>query len=302
MNLFISWSGEFSKRVAECLKVWIPTIIQTVEVFCSSEDIAKGENWSNRLSKELEQSNFGIVCLTPENVQAPWIHFEAGALSKVSSSRVSAIMLGINPSDVKGPLARFQNTAFNREEFYRLFQSINDSHENPLKQAILDHAFDNSWEKLEHDIAAIIKDYPPHSPAPVPEKSKHDELSSNSDALQELLRLVRNLDNQLQLVRNLDNGRNVPTSSPTQLSIFNSNEPSRISDDEETIRLACSKEYVDKAMSIIRKYVRSEPMLDYYHNKLTKLRIAYIQIPKHLSTEFKREMKEFAPEVDVVSI
>lgn len=78
MKLFISWSGEFSRKVAECLSVWIPTIIQTVEVFYSPDDIAKGENWGNRLSEELEQSNFGIVCLTPENVLAPWIHFEAG--------------------------------------------------------------------------------------------------------------------------------------------------------------------------------------------------------------------------------
>lgn len=71
MKLFISWSGEFSRKVAECLSIWIPTIIQTVEVFYSPDDIAKGENWGNRLSEELEQSNFGIVCLTPENVLAP---------------------------------------------------------------------------------------------------------------------------------------------------------------------------------------------------------------------------------------
>ena len=80
MKLFISWSGEFSRKVAECLSVWIPTIIQTVEVFYSPDDIAKGENWGNRLSEELEQSNFGIVCLTPENVLAPWIHFEDTSL------------------------------------------------------------------------------------------------------------------------------------------------------------------------------------------------------------------------------
>lgn len=197
MKLFISWSGEFSKKVAECLSIWIPTIIQTVDVFYSPDDIAKGENWSSRLSDELEQSNFGIVCLTSENVLAPWIHFEAGALSKVANSRVSAIMLGISPSDVKGPLARFQNTAFNREDFHRLFLSINSSHETPLKQAVLDHAFDNSWEKLERDITAIIEEYSSCSPVPTPEASQSNEHDSSGEAIQEILSIVRTLGNSL---------------------------------------------------------------------------------------------------------
>ena len=248
MNLFISWSGEFSRKVAECLKVWIPTIIQTVEVFCSSEDIAKGENWSNRLSKELEQSNFGIVCLTPENVLAPWIHFEAGALSKVANSRVSAIMLGVTPSDVKGPLARFQNTAFNREEFYHLFQSINDSHEKPLKQAVLDHAFDNSWEKLEHDIAAIINDYPPHSPATTSEKYKHDELSSNSEAIQEILSIVRTFGNNLSTLSRLNS---VPLNDDLDVTLLRHNNESS---QRKIVIVSCPRTSIDDVLPIIRKY------------------------------------------------
>lgn len=162
MKLFISWSGEFSRKVAECLSIWIKIIIQTVDVFYSSDDIEKGENWSNRLSVELEQSNFGIICLTPENILAPWIHFEAGALSKTTNSRVSSIMLGISPSDVKGPLAHFQNTTFNQKDFYSLFQSINNSLEKPLEQSILNLAFKNSWKSLERDISAIIEEYLSH--------------------------------------------------------------------------------------------------------------------------------------------
>ena len=296
MKLFISWSGEYSGRVAECLKVWIPTIIQSVEVFCSSEDIEKGENWNSRLSEELEQSNFGVVCLTPENVLAPWIHFEAGALSKLSTSRAAAIMLGINPSDIKGPLARFQHTAFNRKDFYRLFHSINSSLESPLKQTTLDRAFENSWEKLEHDIAVIVEDYPPHSPASAPERSKHDELSGNSDAIQELLRLVRNLDNQLQFVRNFDNGRNTPTARPAPLPDSNY--------DEEIICLSCSnfKSYADKAMPIICKYVRSKSTQAFLQTMLTGCGVAYLQIPKHLSTEFIHEINEFAPGIEAKAV
>ena len=41
MKVFVSWSGELSKEIAEVLKKWIPCIIQSVEVFYSPEDIEK---------------------------------------------------------------------------------------------------------------------------------------------------------------------------------------------------------------------------------------------------------------------
>ena len=195
VKLFISWSGEFSQKVAKKLSIWIPTIIQSVEVFYSPEDIAKGENWSNRLSEELDNCNFGIVCLTPENVAAPWIHFEAGALSKSLNARVSAIMLNVSPSDVKGPLAYYQNTAFERKDFYRLFQSINKSCDTPLKPEILRNAFDNAWDNLKTDIADIIKNYP----ASKEEAAAEDRNTSDSDAVQEILRLVRKMDSSRAL-------------------------------------------------------------------------------------------------------
>lgn len=190
MKLFISWSGEFSQRVAEKLSIWIPTIIQSVEVFYSPDDIAKGENWSNRLSEELDDCSFGIICLTPENVAAPWVHFEAGALSKSLNARVSAIMLNISPSDVKGPLAHYQNTAFERKDFFRLFQSINKSSETPLKPEILRNAFENAWDKMKAEIENIIKTHA-RPPETAPTK---DNITSDSDALQEILRLVRKAD------------------------------------------------------------------------------------------------------------
>ena len=188
MKLFISWSGEFSQKVAETLSIWIPTIIQSVEVFFSPDDIAKGENWSNHLDRELKESSFGVICLTPENVTAPWIHFEAGALARSLDTRISSILLGVNPSEVQGPLSRYQHTVFKKEDFYRLFLSIDEASENRLKPSILRNAFDNAWGKLYDEISQIISSYPT-SPAEEPV-----ERDANSDALQEILRLVRKMD------------------------------------------------------------------------------------------------------------
>lgn len=156
VKIFVSWSGETSKKIAEILKKKLPCIIQSIEVFYSPNDIEKGENWDAKLTKELSESNFGIVCLTQENVNAPWIHFEAGALSKSLNSKVSALMIGINPSDIKGPLSKFQNTKIDKSDFKSLMDSINLSTEPPLKAEVLAEIFELVWKSIEKEITEVL--------------------------------------------------------------------------------------------------------------------------------------------------
>jgi hypothetical protein len=54
MRVFVSWSGEASHHVAKALKEWLPNVIQAVDVFLSSEDIAKGSRWFHELSSVLD--------------------------------------------------------------------------------------------------------------------------------------------------------------------------------------------------------------------------------------------------------
>ena len=43
MKVFVSWSGDLSKKYAAFLKNWLEQCIQSVEVFFSAEDIEKGD-------------------------------------------------------------------------------------------------------------------------------------------------------------------------------------------------------------------------------------------------------------------
>lgn len=82
----------------------------------SAENIDKGDRWSIDISKQLEETHFGIICMTPNNLGAPWILFEAGALSKsIEKARVSPLLFGVGPSDfTSSPLLQFQLTVSRR--------------------------------------------------------------------------------------------------------------------------------------------------------------------------------------------
>lgn len=179
MKVFISWSGELSKATAEHLKKWIPCIVQSVEVFFSPEDIEKGENWDSKISQVLSECNYGIICLTSQNVSAPWINFEAGAIAKSLDSRVSCLMVDIKPSDIKGPLSRYQATKFDRKEIFQLISEINKATEQPLDVSRLSNAFEAMWPQLNEDMTAALKS----SSAPAPKEPE--------DPLEEVLQLLR---------------------------------------------------------------------------------------------------------------
>ena len=82
MQIFTSWSGERSKAAALGLRSLLQDLFEdAVDVFIS-EHINPGEAWAVRLGRELEESEFGIICIAQENARAPWLLFEAGAIAK----------------------------------------------------------------------------------------------------------------------------------------------------------------------------------------------------------------------------
>jgi hypothetical protein len=183
-KVFIYWSGPLSQKLGEALRNWLPSALQFVKPYFSPEDIEKGAKWGSEIAKELETSNIGVICLTRDNTEKPWILFEAGALSKsLERSRVCTLLFDVDPSDVKGPLTSFQATRFMRDDFKRLFAAINSAAgESRLETPVLDNVFEMWWPKLEEEIAAILKSS---------DKVVKKERRSERDILEELLELTR---------------------------------------------------------------------------------------------------------------
>lgn len=188
MRIFVSWSGELSRKIAEVLKKWIPCIIQSVEVFFSPEDIEKGDNWDKAISAELSECKYGIICLTSDNTNAPWVNFEAGAIAKTLDPKVTALMINIKPSDIRGPLARYQATKFEKGDFFQLIMSINKTLETPLEDKILGNTFEAMWSSLEMEANHIIGEFATKSKG---KKSVENMEQGENAPIEEILQLLR---------------------------------------------------------------------------------------------------------------
>jgi hypothetical protein len=124
VKVFISWSGTTSRELAEALHAWLPSVIQSIEPWMSSADIDKGARWSADIAEELEECSIGLICLTPDNLEAPWIMFEAGALSKaLDRAFVCPYLFNLNHADLKGPLVQFQSSKAEKEDTKKLMHT-----------------------------------------------------------------------------------------------------------------------------------------------------------------------------------
>lgn len=200
MNIFISWSGERSRQVAECLKWWLQAAIHATTPWISTKDIERGAMWSSQIGAQLKETSNGIICLTRENQNAPWILFEAGALAKgLETSRIYTLLIDLNPEDVRGPLAQFNHTKINQSDIEKLVYSINANLANPIEPAIIKITFDALWPKLEKALNEIINKTPD---SPKPPEPSQEELSK------EIISTLRNITSRL-------NDLERPTPRPT---------------------------------------------------------------------------------------
>lgn len=178
MKIFISWSGDLSKAIAEILRKWLPNVIQSVEPYFTPSDIEKGSRWLHGISKELDECSVGIFCITQYNLKSEWVLFEAGAISKSvkDKSRVCPLLFDILPGDLPSPLQQFQATLFKKEDIRKLLIVINSATDSGrLSDNVLNDVFEKWWPDLDADIRAEISRYQPATP---PKKKTELELLS----------------------------------------------------------------------------------------------------------------------------
>jgi hypothetical protein len=187
MKVFISWSGERSHAVAKALHEELACLMNEVEPFISSEDIEKGTAWFPHISNELANSDFGIICLTPENIESRWVHFEAGALAcKFSNKKVAPVLIELEEAQLRPPLSQLNFTRFKKDDVLKLMAAINGNLKKPLVEDNLKKSFERWWSPFEQKVNEALKQFRLVS-AIMPKRRDDREI------LEEILSLMRSI-------------------------------------------------------------------------------------------------------------
>lgn len=160
-KIFISWSGENSKKIALELKEILEKkvfVTTDLECFVSTVDIASGDDWWNKIKKELKQCKQGILCVTKENIKAPWIFFEAGAMVARDVPTIP-LLFDCNTNALEGsPIKGKQCIDFyDLAQFLKMINDINDCMTLlPLEKAQLDSIAKEAYEDIKRTLAPTL--------------------------------------------------------------------------------------------------------------------------------------------------
>lgn len=205
MKVFISWSGEQSKAIALKLRGWLPLVIQNAEPWMSGIDIGAGERWSAAIEEQLEETDIGILCITHENVNAPWILFEAGALAKkVKTARVVPYLVDLDIADLpKGPLTAFMGKKADKEGTLDLLNTLFKElpKHGSFNEQGLKVIFERMWPDFETALSTLL---PPSTGLPA---------RTTESMLSEVLEEVRTIKIQLANSPKIHIGKKPPEKS-----------------------------------------------------------------------------------------
>lgn len=153
-RLFISWSREQASTIAPIIKTFCQDVLGLEDIFLSKE-IDSGRRWSDEIAEALESCNAGLIIVTAENKTAPWLNFEAGAISKrVADSNVVPLLWNISVGEIADtPLNQFQSKSFSKADLLFVMQNLAKLWGLPAES--ITRRFEAMWPALDERLAAI---------------------------------------------------------------------------------------------------------------------------------------------------
>ncbi len=192
LRVFISWSGEVAKEIAKDLRWLLPHLFDLVEPWMSDRDIAPGSRGLETVGRTLDETGFGLIVTTRANQHAPWLNYEAGALSKrfeeESEPPVIPILVDLDgPAELDGPLAQFQAKRLSeRAEMEDVVSHIADALGVDPQVAIT--RLNYVWDEFEQRVTGAVESHSSLTAgADLVEKRDTD------DMIEETLEIVRGL-------------------------------------------------------------------------------------------------------------
>lgn len=164
MEIFVSWSGETARTIAEALQRFLRNVDSKLNCWVSTE-IRNGSQWRNELNRRLNSVDAGIFCITPDNINSTWMAFEAGAIA-MSSAQPEAdrkrpccpLFFNVDPNQLKGPFKGFQHAVCERDSIFNLVHSLNNQAGTAkIDESTLASNLDAHWKDLANVLTELSR-------------------------------------------------------------------------------------------------------------------------------------------------
>lgn len=158
LSIFVSWSGPLARDVATLLRDLLTHASDRFKPWMSEWDIPSGGRGLETIASQLSSTSVGLVIVTRDNQAAPWLNFEAGALSKQVSevSRVIPLLVDLDGTELaSGPLTQFQYRQLDHDGLLRVVVDL--AHLAGAVESSVVSRVEDRWSAFEGELSTVVK-------------------------------------------------------------------------------------------------------------------------------------------------
>ena len=144
MKIFVGYDGPKGCWISRSLHNWFPNLSDEFEVFAARWSIKPRENSQTATQKALDESHYGILCLTDENDKNKLgnLLFLQGALQKATkknnpdgTSHVTPLRYGVTAADFD-TLCDYKGVSYTKDGMIELLYDVNSTYIELQKAAV----------------------------------------------------------------------------------------------------------------------------------------------------------------------
>ena len=209
IKIFLSWSGDKSKKLANVFKTYVADILPKADFYFSPDDLKGGEKWRQSIEEGLNNNTYGIIFLTPSNLTSKWIYFEAGAISKsTKQAKILPFLYKIDVTELGQPFSDYQCKSFSTDDILTTIHEINDCQSKVYQ--LPSETIKRNFNRLSNEIKTEIEEI--NNISEVIEKSETQiedaSLMDSEDKINEILQIIREQSSNTDIKKNTDIERN----------------------------------------------------------------------------------------------
>jgi hypothetical protein len=157
-GVFISWTKPLGLRIARQLRTFLKSQVPGIDFFVSQDDLIPGQPWRAGLERRLQEDSLGILVITPAALTAPWIFYEAGAISAKADAAIVPLLFDVPAARLKEPIGAYQSLPYSEDSILRIIgmlQGLDGELSKGLEKR-KPRGFSAGWKQFNSEIQKLL--------------------------------------------------------------------------------------------------------------------------------------------------